>query len=275
MSLIFLIIRSQAPAKFLTAASMCSIICENAITDSLWTGSREGAGDGKKATADELPSCASTVSEPWKPEADLGCYVTHIKRDISPNASSIATDVRDQLRGSIKKNFEGREYITRTTLLQAMSNDAVRYLCRDYMSGYRILEVAKQRAMESGQEMVGYVEMEARILLALCIFIGAPMRIFFKLLEAGISDNSLPLTGECINGVEKAEFVRILESQWLFLPYDLLARPGQVAIPEESVVPLVFDRERDLIGSGAHSDVFRVTVDEGLCSLPTVIMPTP
>jgi hypothetical protein len=254
---------------------MCSTVCENAISDSIWTECSGWPGDGKKATADELPSCASTASEPWwKPEADLNRCITQIEKAISPNASSIAADVRDQLQGSIKKNFEGREYIARTTLLQVMSKDLVQRLCLGHMPGCTILEVAKQRAMESRQEIVGYTEMEARILLALCIFVGAPMQTFFKFLETGISDSSLPLTEECITGVEKAEFVRMLENQWLFLPYDVLARPSQVAIPEEFVVPLIFDKRRDLIGSGAHSDVFRVIVDDGHCSIPAVNTPT-
>jgi hypothetical protein len=255
---------------------MCSTIYENAITDSTWTACPGGGGDGERATAGEFPSWVSTASESWwKAEADLDRYITDIKQDIPPNASSIATSVRDQLRDSIRKNFEGREYITRTTLLEVMSRDVVQRLSLDHTSGYTLLKAAKQRPMESRQDIVGYIEMEARVLLALCVFIDAPMRIFFTLLEAGISDKSLPVTRESITGIEKAEFIRILESQWLFLPHDLLARPSQAAIPKESIVPLIFDKKKDLIGSGAHSDVFQVTVDDGHCSISAVNMPTP
>jgi hypothetical protein len=253
---------------------MCSTVCENAITNSTSSGRHGEAEDEKKATAGEFPICPSTAFKLCAdPTADLHCHVAILEQNIRSYGLSTATYVRDELRKSTTKNFEGREYITRPTLLQVMSKDIVHCLFQQHVSEGRHLEVTKQIPMQPGPDIVGYVEMEAKFLLALCIFINAPMPIFIKLLEAGICDSSLPLTGECPTGVDKASFVRILESQWVFLPHDVFAQPGQVAVPAELVLPLIFDKKSDLVGSGAHSDVFRVRVDNGYCSSSTVNTP--
>jgi hypothetical protein len=118
--------------------------------------------------------------------------------------------------------------------------------------------------------MIEYIELEARVLLALCVFIDAPMRSFLALLEAGISDASLPLTVDCPAGIDNVDFVRIFESQWVFLPYDLFAQPDQAVIPKDLIVPLIFDKNRDLIGAGAFSDVFQVEVDNTYSTLSSV-----
>src|SRR5205085_9022761 len=116
------------------------------------------------------------------------------------------------------------------------------------------------------EDMVSYIVKEARVLLALCIFVDAPMRTFLKLLEAGIHDRGLPLTGECPSYDGNDNFARIYDNQWTFLPFDLFARPDQASVPEEYIIPLVFDSNKDFIGCGAYSDVFRVTMDSVPCS---------
>jgi hypothetical protein len=251
---------------------MCSTVCEYTICNSNWGGCREAGEDEKKTEAGRLAIRASTTVEPRsKPGVDQDCSVTHIKQSIGPHGSSVTDSVREQLQNSIKKNFEGREYITRPTLLQIMSNDVVNCLCQNHIFRHTHSGVAKRMPVKPGQDMTEYIEREARVLLALCIFIDAPMLSFFALLEAGISDAGLPLTGDCPTGIDEADFVRIIGSQWAFLPYDLLAQPVQVAIPESVIVPLSFDKKRDLIGSGAFSDVFRATVDNSHCTIGLVM----
>lgn len=242
---------------------MCSAVREYTTCDSNWGGCREAAEDEKKTKEEDLAIC-------WRPEASQDSSVTHIEQSEGPHGSSVADSVREQLRKSINRNFEGREYITRPTLLQIISKDVVHNLCQNHIFGRTHSRVTKGTPIESPQDTVEYIELEARVLLALWVFIDAPMQSFLALLEASISDASLPLTVDCPAGIDKVDFVRILESQWVFLPYDLFDQPGQVAIPNDLIVPLIFDKKRDLIGAGAFSDVFRVEVDNTNSTLPPV-----
>ena len=207
-----------------------------------------------------------------KPFADLDSSIIHLKQDIRGHESSLATCVRDQLRRSTIKNFEGREYITKYTLLQVMSQKVVHSLFQEYTNGLTHSAMAKQTLVESRLDIVRCIEMEARALLALCVFINASMRTFLVLLEAGVSDKSLPLTGGCPIGVNKVDFGRILEDQWVFVPFDIFARTSQITIPNNLILPLRFDKKGDLIGSGAYSDVFRIEVDNDPYSSPPVNM---
>lgn len=251
---------------------MCSTVCEYTICDSHWGGCREAAEDEKKTKEVDLAICSPTTVEPCsKPGVDQDCSVTHVEQSIGLHGSSVADSVREQLQKSITKNFEGREYITRPTLLQIMSKDVVHGLCQTHVFDHTHSRVAMQMPVESGQNITEYTEMEAMVLLALCIFIDVPMQSFLALLEAGISDASLPLAGDCPASIDEADFVRIVGSQWIFLPYDLLAQPDQVVIPKDLIVPLIFDKKRDLIGSGAFSDVFRATVDNIHCTVAPVV----
>jgi hypothetical protein len=251
---------------------MCSAVCENIICDSDWGGFREAAEDEKKTKEGDLAICNSTaVKICWKPEADQECSITHIQQSKGPDDSSVTDSVREQLRNSINRNFEGREYITRPILLQIISIDVVHGLCQDHIFGGTHSKVTKGTPMESTQDAIGYIKLEARVLLALWVFIDAPMQSFLTLLEAGISDASLPLTVDCPAGIDNVDFVHILESQWVFLPYDFFAQPDQVAITKDLIVPLIFDKKRDLIGAGAFSDVFRVEVDNTHSSLTPVM----
>jgi hypothetical protein len=253
---------------------MCSTACENAINGST-RGVRHGGEDENKATADELATYASAALRvSSEPTADPFCYVAPSAHATDAD-SPIKTYVRDHLRRSIKKNFEGREYITRPTLLQVMSEDVVCCLFQQHISERTQSGLAKELPIGWRQDVVGYIKKEATVLLALCIFVDAPLRSFFKLLEAGTKDSSLPLAGECPTYLENATFVCILNNQWIFLPYDLFGCPGQVAISEECVIPLIFDEKKDLIGYGGYSDVFRVTMDNGYCSSSMVNMATP
>ena len=263
MSAVFLIIQSQAPLEVSNSASMCSTVCEYIICESNWGGCREAAEDEKKTKEGDLTIC-------WRHEADQDYSVTHIEQSEGPHGSSVADSVREQLRKSINRNFEGREYIARPILLQIISKDVVHGLCQDHIFRHTRSRVTKGIPMESTQDTVEYIELEARLLLALWVFIDAPMQSFLALLEAGISDASLPLTVDCPAGIDKVDFIRILENQWVFLPYDLFDQPDQVAIPKDSIVPLIFDKKRDLIGAGAFSDVFRVEVDNTHSTLPPV-----
>jgi hypothetical protein len=250
---------------------MCSIVSENSFY-AFTRGVRHGVEEhDNKATTQELGIYASAAfrlsSEPAPYPVSYGAPSAH-----ATNADpSIKACVRDQLRRAIKKNFEGREYITRPTLLQVMAEDIVRCLIQQHMSEWTQSGLAKTLLRGSSEDIVGYVEKEARVLLALCIFVDVPMRSFLRLLEAGINDSSLPLPRECPICVENDNFARIFDTQWIFLPFDLFARPGQLAVPEEYVIPLAFDRNKDFIGCGAYSDVFRVTMDDGPCSSSMVI----
>jgi hypothetical protein len=251
---------------------MCSTVCEYTICDSNWGSCREAGEDENKTKEGNLAICNSTaVKICWKPEADQECCVTHIEQSKGPHGSSVADSVREQLRKSINRNFEGREYIARPVLLQIISKDVVHGLCQGHIFGRTHSRVTKGTPAESTQGMVEYIELEARVLLALWVFIDAPMQSLLALLEAGISDASLPLTVDCPAGTDNIDFVRILESQWVFLPYDLFAQPDQVVIPKDLIVPLDFDKKRDLIGAGAFSDVFQVEVDNTHSTLSSVI----
>jgi hypothetical protein len=250
---------------------MCSAACEYIICGSDWVGCREAAEDEKKTKEGELAICNSTaVKICWKPEADQECCVTHIEQSKGPHSSSVADSVREELRKAINRNFEGREYIARPMLLQIISKDIVHGLCQDHILRLPHSRVIKGTPMESTQDMIKYIELEARVLLALWVFIDATMQSFLALLEAGISDASLPLTVNCPAGIDHVDFIRLLESQWVFLPYDLFAQPDQAVIPKDLIVPLIFDKKRDLIGAGAFSDVFQVEVDNAHSTLPSV-----
>jgi hypothetical protein len=242
---------------------MCFAVSEY-ITCANWGGCREAAEDEKKTMEGDLAIC-------WKPEADQNCSVTHTEQSEGPYGSSVADSVREQLQKSINRNFEDREYIKRPVLLQIISKDVIHDLCQDHIFGRTHSRATKGTPMESTQDTVEYIELEARVLLALWVFIDAPMQSFLALLEAGISDASLPLTVDCPAGIDKVDFVRILKSQWVFLPYDLFDQPDQVAIPKDLIVPMIFDKKRDLIGAGAFSDVFRVEVDHTHSTLPPVM----
>jgi hypothetical protein len=254
---------------------MCSTACENSTNGSTWGVHHGVEQDEDKVTPEELAIYASTAFRfSSEPAADTVCYNTPSAHATNAD-SSIKTYVRDQLRRSIKKNFEGREYITRSMLLQVMSEDVIHCLFQQHMLERTQSEIAKKLPIGSREDIVGYIEKEARVLLALCIFVDAPMRSFLSFLEAGTNDRSLPLTGECPICVENDTFARIFDTQWIFLPFDLFARRDQVAIPEEYVVPLVFDRQKDCIGCGGYSDVFQVTIDKEYYSSPMVNMATP
>ena len=193
-------------------------------------GRTEEAEDEKRTKVEGFSVCVSNSSKlSLRPRTDLHCYVAHLEQSVPPYAPSVATQVRDQLRRSMTKNFEGRDYIARRILCQVMSKDLIRHLIQDYTSKGTPSEAAKWTSIGKGQDVVGYIKTEARVLLALCIFINASMHNFLVLLEAGISDSSLPLTGDCPTGVDKADFVRLLDSQWIFLPYDLFVQPDQIA----------------------------------------------
>jgi hypothetical protein len=251
---------------------MCSTVCEYTVCDSNWRGCCEAGEDEKKTQEGDLAICNSTaVKICWKPEADQECCVTHMEQSKGPHGSLVADSVREQLRKSINRNFEGREYIARPMLLQIISKDIVHGLCQDHIFGLTHSKVIKGTPMKSKQDIVEYIELEARVLLALWVFIGAPMQSLPALLEAGISDASLPLTVDCPAGIDNVDFVHVLESQWVFLPYDLFGQPDQAVIAKDLIVPLVFDKKRDLIGAGAFSDVFQVEVGNTHSTLPSVI----
>ena len=248
---------------------MCSTICENAI-DSFRGSECHGEADNEKEdVSEDLVISALTVLEPPSTAfADLDSSVAHLEQNIRLRGSSLGTCVRDQLQRSTTKNFEGREYITKHTLLQAVSQKVVHSLFQEYITGFTRSAMAKQTLTESRLEIVRHIEMEARALLALCVFINASMRTFLELLQAGLSDKSLPLAGECPIGIDQIDFGHILEYQWTFVPYDIFAQTSQIAIPKDMIVPLKCDKKKYLLGSGAYSDVFRVQEDHSqYCSI--------
>ena len=252
---------------------MCSTISKNRIDNSIWLGCHQEAGDENEATAEaSVVSISTLIKTSPKPGPDLDQSIAHLQHS-GPNESSLATFVGDQLRRSTTKNFEGRAYITRRILLQVMSIDVVHELLQAHISGLTDSMMAKEKIMKSRLHIIGIIEMKARTLLALCVFVNASVGTFLALIEAGLSDDSLPLAGECPIGVDEVEFGRILATQWIFVPYDVFARPGQVTISNDIVIPLKFDQISDMIGSGAYSDVFRVEVDNDPTPSPLVNVP--
>lgn len=232
--------------------------------------------DEKRTTTQEFADNASTALKLLsKPATDLGCHVALVEHDRHhPLGLSIESTVRDRLRQATRKNFEGREYITRPGILQVLSTDVLQSLIEPYTSEWMLLEVAQQVPTHSTRGIIDFIDTEAKVLLALCIFVGAPTGTFFKLIEAGTRDSSLPLPGGCPTGVDQASFLSILEMQWTFMPHNLFAQACQVILPEDIIVPLNFDRQRNLIGSGAYSDVFWATVDNVNCSAAPVCLPS-
>lgn len=271
MSPVFLIIRSQAPSKPLTVYPCVpqSANIQFAIRTGGVVAKQEKMRTKQKKGIWQfaIRQQSRFAGSPRRTKS----VVSLIEQSKGPHGSSVADSVREQLRKSINRNFEGREYIARPVLLQIISKDVVHGLCQDHIFGRTHSRVTKGTPAESTQGMVEYIELEARVLLALWVFIDAPMQGLLALLEAGTSDASLPLTVDCPAGIDNIDFVRILESQWVFLPYDLFAQPDQVVIPKDLIVPLIFDKKRDLIGAGAFSDVFQVEVDNTHSTLSSVI----
>src|SRR5436190_15915182 len=117
--------------------------------------------DENKATAEDPAIHASTAfSLSSEPAANPACSIPPLGRATNAD-SSIETYVRDQLRRSIKKNFEGREYITKSTLLQVLSKGVVRCLVQQHMSERTQSGSTKKFPIGCREDIAGYIGKEA------------------------------------------------------------------------------------------------------------------
>src|SRR5436190_18453042 len=110
--------------------------------------------DENKATAEDPAIHASTAfSLSSEPAANPACSIPPLGRGANAD-SLIETYVRDQLRRAIKKNFEGRDYITRPKLLQVLSAGVVRCLVQQHMSEWTQSGLTREFPIGCREDMV-------------------------------------------------------------------------------------------------------------------------
>ena len=84
------------------------------------------------------------------------------------------------------------------------------------------------------------------------------------MLMLGVSDQALPLVScECAKERKCATFSLLGQYQWMFCAHHF--RGGRIyeQIRSEVILPIQFDKESDVLGSGTVSIVYKARIDPG------------
>jgi hypothetical protein len=179
-------------------------------------------------------------------------------------AVTVARVVRDKM----KKNWEGKLFISRSDLNDIFSESTIAELVNDDKSlsdGPQFLSTTGGRALDK-DPFVRTIFNKAIRILALCVLSGLPLIYLYILVEQGnMADTSLPLGDRhCPEPKYKIEWDRFLLLQGGFVAHDFGKDKNHPhpKLDKEVVVPIMFDEDNDSLGSGGFGKVFKVRIED-------------
>ena len=179
-------------------------------------------------------------------------------------AVTVARVVGDKM----KKNWEGKLFISRSDLNDIFSESTITELVNDDKSlndGGQFLSITGGRALDK-DPFVRTIFNKAIRILALCVLSGLPLIYLYILVEQEkMTDTSLPLGDKhCPEPKYKIQWDRFLLLQGGFVAHDFGKDKNHPhpKLDKEVVVPIMFDEDNDSLGSGGFGKVFKVRIED-------------
>jgi hypothetical protein len=179
-------------------------------------------------------------------------------------AITVARVIRDKM----KTNWEGKLFISRSDLNDIFSESTITELVNDDESlsdGPEFLSITGGRALDK-DPFVRTIFNNAIRILALCVLSELPLIYLYILVEQrNMVDTSLPLGDRhCPEPKYKIQWDRFLFYQGGFIAHDFGKDKNHPhpKLDKEVVVPLMFDEDKDSLGSGGFGKVFEVRIED-------------
>lgn len=173
-----------------------------------------------------------------------------------------ATVIRNEMESSMKRNWEEKKYIPRTDLERIISKETVAKLINEDES-LTMLSNKHGIPIDKGS-FFEWVTTFASRLLALCIYVDLPLSCLYNLMAEDLDDFSLPLsTDNCPDERYRTRWDVMIMLQGGFLSYKFPHKPGpdHLRLHSSTVMPIMFDESRDLLGEGSFARVYKVSID--------------
>jgi hypothetical protein len=169
-----------------------------------------------------------------------------------------ADTVRRVIHEKSKLNWENQRFIPRKDLVEILSDSTVKELINSDKSLNKIQGLDRDKFIQE-------VTLEASRLLAICVYVNLPLACLYELTQRGLSDLDLPLKEmHCPNGVYQVSFSSFVLWQGAFMAHVFEndgRRPKHRKLADEVVLPIICNKDEDLLGEGGFGMVYRVHID--------------
>jgi hypothetical protein len=168
--------------------------------------------------------------------------------------------IRSEIYRKIKRNYQGKAYISRTDLINILSPETSRLIIADDNS----------LPLEAKETLIAEVRSRAENLQAACVYARLPMRCLQRLLDKGFHDKDRPREKSDCPQEEgwdwDVDFGNFLDNQASFFAYKF-PPPTEAKdqdhdlILDDVVVPISYNPADTALGEGAFSIVYDALVD--------------
>jgi len=168
-----------------------------------------------------------------------------------------AATIRNVIHSKFQTNWQEQRFLPRKDLLEIFSENTIRELINDDKSLRSIHDLDVDK-------FVQYISDDACRLLAICVWGKLPLVCLYRLMAQGYIDVHLPLKKKHCPSGHEADFESFMKWQGTFIAHafqDDRGRPEHLTLPNEVVVPIMFNECTDRLGEGGFGRVYKVQID--------------
>ncbi|OLE52325.1 MAG: hypothetical protein AUG51_18625 [Acidobacteria bacterium 13_1_20CM_3_53_8] len=169
--------------------------------------------------------------------------------------------VQKEISRKMKPNYNKEKYISRNDVFKIASAEWIPKIIDDDRSLQNLSSESDFAKLK--KDLVNAIIGSAPRLLAICVHVGIKLAFLKDLLDHRINDTDLPLnTEKCREKYPDCamfELNKLIDGQGSFLAHKF--EKGHQEVGTNIVLPIYYNKVDDLLGRGAHGDVYKIQID--------------